>query len=185
MEKFEQFIDKHKVEFTSILASLESSLRVARYELEWYENASVPIIEWLQKWNEIEESNYRLPTNISPRKYFISVTPYLEIGNFSFDGYVKIEANVVQPTKQIILHSAEIEHHTINVTVNNIKLNITSYTTRKEYDFLVINLATELVDKTQLTIEITYTGSLNTSELRGFYKSSYINENGEIRYYKS
>ncbi|XP_012230687.2 putative aminopeptidase-2 [Linepithema humile] len=174
VERFEQFIDKHKTELAPILTSLESSLKIAQYELKWYENASVS--------QALKEYNYRLPSNISPRKYFISVTPYLEIGNFTFDGRVKIEADVLQLTKQIILHSAEIEHHTINVTVNQIELGIKNYTTIRKYDFLIINLEEEVLNGTQLTIEITYTGHLNTSELRGFYKSSYINTNGETRW---
>lgn len=168
------------MELSSILPSLESSLKIAQYELKWYKNASVPITEWYLA-QVYKKYNYRLPIDIKPRKYFISVTPYLEIGNFTFDGRVKIEADVMLPTKQIILHSAEIELHAINVTANQRELSIGNSTIVKEYDFLVINLNEELMGETQLTIEITYTGHLNTSELRGFYKSSYINANGETR----
>lgn len=174
VNKFQNLINGHKTEFAPILESLESSLKIARYELEWYKSASVPIIQWLQH-------KYRLPTNISPQKYVISVTPYLEVENFTVDGHVMIEANVVQQTNQIILHSAEIKHHTVNVTANQTPVKIVNQHIEKEYDFFVINLNQELSVGTKLIIEIEYTSHLNTSELRGFYKSSYANEDGKTR----
>ncbi|KAM0729596.1 Aminopeptidase N [Formica fusca] len=175
VDKFQNLINGHKTEFASILESLESSLRIARYELEWYKSTSVPIIRWLQQ-------KYRLPTNISPRKYVISVMPYLEMENFTVDGHVKIEADVVQQTRQIVLHSAEIKHHTVTVTANQTQVKIVNQNIEKEYDFYVINLDQELPAGTKLIIEIEYTSHLNPSELRGFYKSSYVNENGKTRW---
>ncbi|XP_050466418.1 putative aminopeptidase-2 [Cataglyphis hispanica] len=175
VNKFQNLINGHKMEFAPILESLESSLKIARYELEWYKSASVPIIQWLQQ-------KYRLPTNISPQKYVISITPYLEVENFTVDGHVMIEADVVQQTNQIILHSAEIKHHTVNVTANQTPVQIVNQHIEKEYDFFVINLDQKLPVGTKLIIEIEYTSHLNTSELRGFYKSSYVNENGKTRW---
>ncbi|KAL6443889.1 hypothetical protein ACFW04_001722 [Cataglyphis niger] len=175
VNKFQNLINERKTEFAPILESLESSLKIARYELEWYKSASVPIIQWLQQ-------HYRLPTNISPQKYVISVTPYLEVENFTVDGHVMIEADVVNQTNQIILHSAEIKHHTVNVTANQTPVKIVNQHIEKEYDFFVINLDQELTVGTKLIIEIEYTSHLNTSELRGFYKSSYVNEDGKTRW---
>lgn len=181
MNRFQRHINDYKTVFAPILESLESSLRIANYELKWYKSASVPIIQWLQQ--KYKSTAYRLPTNISPRKYVISVTPYLEVENFTVDGRVKIEADVVQQTNQIVLHSAEIKHHTVNVTANQTQVDIVNQLNsfEKEYDFYVINLNQVLPVGTKLIIEIEYTSHLNTSELRGFYKSSYVNEDGKTR----
>lgn len=176
VEKFQNLINK--TEFAPIIESLESSLRIARYELEWYKSFSTSIIRWLRTQNE---TKYRLPTNINPQKYVISVMPYLEVGNFTVDGHVKIEADVVQRTKQIVLHSAEINHHTVTVTANQTEVKIASQNIEKEYDFYKINLDQELPIGTKLIIEIEYTSNLNPSELRGFYKSSYVDNDGKTR----
>ncbi|XP_072748197.1 putative aminopeptidase-2 [Anoplolepis gracilipes] len=179
VEKFQNFIINHNTTFESILESLESSLKIARYELDWYQFTSIPIIGWLRAQ---ETRKYRLPTNISPKKYFISITPYLEMGNFTVDGYVKIEADVVQQTRQIVLHSAEIKHHNVTVTANQAEIKIESQNIEKKYDFYVINLDQELTVGTKLIIEIEYTSHLNPAELRGFYKSSYVDDNGKTRW---
>lgn len=150
---------------------MKSSLSIARYELKWYMAVSGTIIRYLQdEW-------FR---KITPRKYFVSVTPHLKIGDFTFDGNVTIEADVTEKTRQIVLHSAEIKHHTVNVMANETKMEIIKAET-KQSNFYVIDIAKDLPVGTRLVIEIGYTGHLNASELRGFYKSSYVNEKGETR----
>lgn len=146
--------------------------------MKWYNVYSTSIIQWLRAY---DNSRYRLPTNIIPQKYDIFVTPDLETGNFTVDGKVTIEADVIQPTSQIILHSSEITHHDVKVTANLINLDNLKKKVIKRYDLLVIYLKQEVNVGTKLTIEIKYTGNLNATELRGFYKSSYIDDNGEQR----
>ncbi|KAL6254850.1 hypothetical protein P5V15_014189 [Pogonomyrmex californicus] len=53
VNKFEEFINNHKQNLASIQKSLKSSLRVAKYELEWYKINSPSMIRWLQKYNRI------------------------------------------------------------------------------------------------------------------------------------
>jgi len=178
VDKFEKFITNHKENFKSIQTSLENSLRIAKYELGWYSSHSTSITKWLQTFDELA---FRLPTNISPQKYSISITPYLD-GNFTVDGKVTIEADIKQPTSQIILHSSEIEHHEVNVMADQRKMNILEKMVIDQHDFYVITLAKKLTIGTKLTIEIKYTSHLNATEHRGFYKSSYVNEKGETRY---
>ncbi|KAL0111090.1 hypothetical protein PUN28_012804 [Cardiocondyla obscurior] len=179
VDKFEKLINDHKTDFVSIQKSLESSLRIARYELIWYRVYSPSIIEWLQKYDEIA---HRLPANIRPQKYIISVKPYLEPGNFTVDGNVTIEAVVMQPISQIILHSSEIKHHFVEVMANQTFVEILKMTFVPRYDFFKIYLKEELLNQTIVTIRISYTSHLNATELRGFYKSSYVNKEGETRW---
>lgn len=156
-------------------------MKIARYELEWYRSASVSIVPWLLAELSEDPAKYRLPTNITPNTYTISVKPYLEIGNFTFDGHVKIEAEVERGTSEIVLHSAAIDHHTVTVTANKTNVNVTNVRSEEKYDFCIIELAEKLEPKTKLIIEIAYTGHLNATELRGFYKSSYVDEAGRTR----
>ncbi|RLU27565.1 hypothetical protein DMN91_001369 [Ooceraea biroi] len=177
VEKFQKFLERHKTKLAPIYKSLESSLNTAQYELKWYLPISQSIVHWIQGGSE-----YRLPTNILPRKYFVSVTPHLEIGNFTFDGNVRIEADVVQETNRIILHTAEIKVHMATVTANEEDVEIVDQKEVKPYDFYVIDVSKNLPAGAVLTIEIAYEGHLNASELRGFYKSSYMKDTGETRW---
>lgn len=183
LEKFQNLVNRHKTDFKPILESLESSLEVANYELNWTTEASVPIIRWLKAYydDSNNKSKYRLPPNIEPENYTVFITPFLESGNFTFNGNVTIEANVIQATDKIVLHSAEIKHHNITVIANQTKIRVISRNIVNKYDFYIINLSEKLNIGTKLIIEIIYTGHLNTSEFRGFYKGSYVNEAGETR----
>ncbi|KAL6254853.1 hypothetical protein P5V15_014192 [Pogonomyrmex californicus] len=52
INKYEEFINNHKQDFVSIEKSLTSSLRVAKYELEWFKSNSPSMIQWLQKYDK-------------------------------------------------------------------------------------------------------------------------------------
>ncbi|XP_012524023.2 uncharacterized protein LOC105829586 [Monomorium pharaonis] len=180
--KFESLIKKHEENFASIKDSLDYSLKIAKYELNWYNDFSTSIIQWLKTYDELR---YPLPSNIIPKSYVISLTPYLE-DDFHFDGKVTIEADVNQPTDQIILHSSEIKHREVNVkkkSGSNLEtLPIKTKRVVKQYDFYEIHLESKQPSRTQLIIEIEYTGHLNATEHRGFYKSSYVNKTGGLRW---
>ncbi|KYN33599.1 Aminopeptidase N [Trachymyrmex septentrionalis] len=173
VNKFEKFINAHKTNFSSIQKSLEYSLKVAKYELDWYNSYSVSATQWLQTYDNLA---FRLPSNINPKHYFISLTPHLN-GNFTFDGKVTIKADVIQPTNQIILHLSEIEPYEVIVKANQTEVEQLKTKFVDRYEFYVIYLKKELTAGTKLNIKIKYTGHLN-AELRGFYKSSYVSEKG-------
>ncbi|KAG5311631.1 AMPN Aminopeptidase, partial [Acromyrmex insinuator] len=173
VNKFEKFINAHKTNFASIQKSLEYSLKVAKYELDWYNSYSASITQWLQTYDNLR---FRLPNNIIPTHYFISLTPHLN-ENFTFDGKVTIKADVIQPTNQIILHLSEIELDEVIVKANQTEVKKLKEKFVDRYEFYVIYLTTELTTGTKLNIKIKYTGHLN-AELHGFYKSSYVSERG-------
>ncbi|XP_011690580.1 PREDICTED: uncharacterized protein LOC105451677 [Wasmannia auropunctata] len=180
VNKFEELIDSRKVDFKqSIRTVLKRSLKIAQFELVWYNFYARSIIQWLRAPHF--KPAFRLPTNIKPKRYVISITPYLE-GNFTFDGKVRISADIVQPTSLIILHSSKLEHRKVNVTADRKRVNILKKKIVNEYDFYVIYLEKKLRAKTKLIIEIEYTGHLNATEHYGFYKSSYVNDKGETRW---
>lgn len=178
VNKFEEFINKHTKDFVLIQKSLDTSLRIAKYELGWYDSYSPSMIWWLQAY---DYAKYRLPTNIKPKEYVISVTPFFEDRDSIVKGSVTIEAEVMNSTNQIILHSSEMKIHDINVMVNEKKVNVLKGKEVSRYDQYVIYLAEPLPAKASLMIILKYTSNLNATELRGFYKSSYVNEKGETR----
>ncbi|XP_076764228.1 putative aminopeptidase-2 [Xylocopa sonorina] len=192
MDKFEKLIDKHKVEFASALVSLRNSLEIGKYELNWSTKYAKQIISWIIKFNEkhgnnnsIKEndtSEYRLPEDITPKSYSIRVaTNVSELDNFTFTGMVKINAVVATTTKSITLHSANLVNNNISVLVGNTKIPISKIDINETYDFLIIELNQELQPNQNLTITIEFTGYLN-EEMRGFYRSSYIDSFGQTRW---
>ncbi|XP_043263410.1 putative aminopeptidase-2 [Colletes gigas] len=176
VDGFANLIQKHATPFDSILSSLRNSLDIAEYELKNFGSFSDQIASWMTD-NTIDY--YRLPENIIPVDYLIDVTPHIE--TFTFDGEVTIQAQVATKTNKIVLHSSEIKHDKITVSLEGKLLNIDrSYTTEK-YDFLTIVLSEQLPLGSKITIAIKYSGSLN-EEMRGFYRSSYTTSNGDTRW---
>ncbi|XP_015604734.1 uncharacterized protein LOC107272255 [Cephus cinctus] len=129
-------------------------------------------------------TDYRLPTKILPSRYDISVIPYLEDGNFTFDGTVQIGAVVAEATNTIVLHIDQITYHDVTVTLGSTTLDIESISNSTTYHFLIITLKSTLTVGSHITITITYQGTLNT-EMRGFYRSSYVNAAGTTRWLAS
>ncbi|KAL6254852.1 hypothetical protein P5V15_014191 [Pogonomyrmex californicus] len=52
VDKYEEFINRHKLDLTSIQKSLESSLKIAKYELERCKSNSASMIPWLQNYDK-------------------------------------------------------------------------------------------------------------------------------------
>ncbi|KAG7211600.1 hypothetical protein KM043_010856 [Ampulex compressa] len=256
VDKFENLIESHTVEFKIILKSLRHSLEIAKYELGWYRDNGESIISWIRSSGLIEEgttttpksstasdgglnttpsmrttpsvapntttstivssttptpiggndtsstastivsstterpsggkdtadtTDYRLPTAIVPMKYTISVEPLLEPPHFTFEGFVEIAAVVRKSTRKIVLHSAEIEHYGVNVTVNDKDAVILGTSISHKYNFFGIHLKNELPIGASISIKIWYRGHLNR-EMRGFYRSSYIDATGMERW---
>jgi aminopeptidase N len=177
VNKFEKFINDHKEDLAPIQKSLDSSLEIAKYELKWYSKFSASIFQWLQAY---DNAAYRLPKNIVPYEYVISVAPNFE--DFTVKGKVTIEVIVKERTKQIILHSLGIKHDKLNLKDRNNEISYIDTKLKERYDFYVIYLKDELKHDDLITIEIEYTSDLNATDLRGFYKSSYQDEKGETRW---
>lgn len=125
--------------------------------------------------------DYLLPKTSRPINYNIELSTKIDEGLFPFEGRVEIEIEILEFTSNIVLHS-------YSLTIKNIKLmksdrlsviKLKSPEHSKLYDFLTIHTEEDVLIQGEtyfLTIE--YNGVLRDDEA-GFYKSSYINENGE------
>lgn len=192
VDQFESLIETRKTEFKDILESLRDSLQIAKYELLWLKKFQGSIISWITDFNDRESNgtapgendttNYRLPANIIPSSYWIKLKPHInESSDFPFEGQVRIIAEVTRETRNIVLHSSGLSIHKVDILRKNVPLIITNMSVDEKYDFFTIKLVQDLRLWDIVTIEIHYTGHLN-EEMRGFYRSSYKDNDGKTRY---
>ncbi|CAD1472151.1 unnamed protein product, partial [Heterotrigona itama] len=186
----ERLVDKYdsliETEFKDIVKSLSSSLELARYELQWLKRHTKAITSWINDFNSKQESNsinYRLPTSIIPNSYTICIeTNLTDLDNFMFTGSVNIGTIVANKTKNITLHSVDLIHHNISLSSDNKQISYEKTSINKKYDFLVIHLSEELQPGQRLNISIEFTGHMNEEEMRGIYRSWYLDDKGEKKW---
>lgn len=129
-------------------------------------------------------TNYRLPNNSKPLEYDIDLTSRIDNSDFKFSGKIKIKFEVLEKTRSITLH----KHHKLEITkvvFHNKSENDAENDDQQEepvYDkvteFLTLKSAFDMEPKKQYTVEIDYTGELNTDQV-GFYRSFYENDKKE------
>ncbi|KAH0552187.1 hypothetical protein KQX54_006650, partial [Cotesia glomerata] len=182
INKLKIFITNNSKILDPIINSINSSLRLSQFELNFYEKNSPIIIPWIEEYNTKlngnsgEKSNeYRLPQNIVPKKYTIKLTPFIEPGNFTFKGYVEIIAYIVNSTNKVVLHIDDINYETVALSVDDKQIKVNSTAEDKKYHFMNITTNEQMIKGSQLKITIEYTGNLN-AEMSGFYRSSYIDD---------
>ena len=159
--------------------SCKSYLSRADYELIWYDKYTPKIWEWLETTYPSED--YRLPNIVKPSKYRIYLAPYFEEKNFTFSGNVTISLQTVIDTSRIILQANELNIQGLKVFYQSGKeLIVSSWILNKNTHRFSIYLTTTVKMGNVVNVTIQYSGALN-DEMRGFYRSSYINENKEIR----
>lgn len=116
-----------------------------------------------------------LPTNVTPRRYNLTVEPLFD--SFTFNGSVAIDVDVNTPLSSITLNAVEIEIH--SATVNG--ADVAKTTLDDEKQTVTLDLAAELPAESKATVELKFTGILN-DKMAGFYRSSYTDENGNTAY---
>lgn len=125
--------------------------------------------------------NYRLPDNVAPMHYNIKIIPYIEEGNFTFDGESTINITIRHITQNLSLHTLEL---TIDEAATSLFDNdgIVYTPATYNYDFithiLVLNFDDELLPG-NYTLKMRYVGILH-DDLQGFFRISYVNEEGNI-----
>ncbi|XP_025270275.1 puromycin-sensitive aminopeptidase-like protein, partial [Camponotus floridanus] len=133
--------------------------------------------------NDTHVINYRLPDNVAPMHYNIKLIPYIEEGNFTFDGESAINITIRHVTQNLSLHTLEL---TIDDAATSLfdKDGIVHMPTTYSYDFithiLVLYFDHEL-SPGNYTLKMRYVGILN-DDLHGFFRVSYVNEEGNLEW---
>lgn len=119
-------------------------------------------------------TTYRLPNNTIPETYDLSIRTWIDEGNGTFTGTVRIGILATESTDFIRLHHNVDQVQSVAVLSANeqpIAIGETSY--NPEYSFLTIPIAgSNLTQGTRYFIDIDYVGFMNS--FSGFYRSSYV-----------
>ncbi len=106
----------------------------------------------------------RLPETARPDNYKLKFTPDLD--KATFEGEETISLQVLKPTSEITLNSADIEFHEVSITSGGGTQKAT-VTPDKDKEMVALAVQTPLAAG-PATIHITYSGILN-NEMRGLY----------------
>ncbi len=124
-----------------------------------------------QPWNSV-----RLPTNVIPEHYRIDLT--LDLDNFAVSGSVEILCNVVDTTSIILVHARE-----MNIITSTVIFDYTTIEAEgaaQSNEFYVLTLPQE-VGPGEVRVQLSFEYTLS-EVLSGFYRSSYIDGDGQQRY---
>ncbi|XP_073836599.1 aminopeptidase N-like [Musca autumnalis] len=137
-------------------------------------------------------THYRLPTSIKPNHYHLKIITYLEESkNFSFDGLVSIQFQVLEDTTNITLHVGNLTVDEKRIELYNVDKedggddNITfcleNIEKIPEHDYFIIQLCQTLSQGQSYNLTLHFRGILN-DDLHGYYRSSYVDENNATKW---
>jgi len=124
-----------------------------------------------------EEDSLRLPGNSIPLSYELSLWASPHTSRRAFNGTVRITIQITENSNRITLHNKEllVESVVVKDSGSNEMLQMVTYEPAK--DFMQIHiLSRQLIAGERITVEITYTGLIQTNML-GFYQSTYTVDN--------
>jgi len=108
----------------------------------------------------------RLPTNVTPQHYSLTLAPDLKSATFT--GKEEIDVALAQPATSITLNAAEITFRSVTITADG-KTQTARVSENKHNEQVSLQVPSE-IPAGKATIQIDYTGILN-DQLRGFYLS--------------
>jgi puromycin-sensitive aminopeptidase len=125
---------------------------------------------------QLDESAYRLPRTVLPRRYELTIAPDLD--GASFAGQVDIAVEVVEPVTEVILNCKELDVGETWVLVAGERIECT-YALDAERERITLSLARPL-EPGDADVHLSFHGILN-DKLTGFYRSVYTDDAGEQR----
>ncbi len=120
-----------------------------------------------------------IPSDVRPLGYDITLEP--DFATFTFRGSESVQIEVSSPTNSITLNAIELDIQSCTVTPGGSEtLSAEAISFNEEEETATFKFASQLPTGTA-TLDIEFTGELN-DKLRGFYRSSYIDIDGNERY---
>ncbi len=126
-----------------------------------------------------ESQAVMLPGDVRPVSYDLTLTPDLE--RFTFRGDETIEIEVLEPTDRIVLNCTEIDIQSCRVTLADGNALAPDNTRMDQAEETATFWFGATLPRGIARLHINFSGQLN-DRLRGFYRSSYTDPNGEERY---
>ena len=120
-----------------------------------------------------------LPTNVRPARYDLTLTP--DLAEFTFRGQETVEIEVLQPTSEITLNSAELEILSCRLNLPDGSSRAPAETSFNEEEETATFRFGSALPVGPAKLELEFSGGLN-DKLRGFYRSKYTSESGDERY---
>ncbi|TRM61760.1 peptidase family M1-domain-containing protein [Schizophyllum amplum] len=122
-----------------------------------------------------EQSKFRLPTNVRPTHYDVTIQTDLE--KLTFSGFVKISLDVKEETKDLVLHSAALELSPARVYSEALKTEQTQsgQSFEESQERLTVSFPNALPAGSKALLTIPFHGPL-TGNLMGYYKSTWEDE---------
>ena len=121
------------------------------------------------------EKPYRLPTNVTPERYELKLTP--DLTTWTFTGDEKISIHVHEPVREIILNAAELELHAVSLQTADGKVREGRVNLDSENERATLSFG-EPVPAGRGDLHIQFSGILN-DKLHGFYRSTYKGADGQ------
>ncbi len=120
-----------------------------------------------------------VPANVKPWKYRITLEP--DFSTFTFTGSERIQIDILSPTTSITLNSIEIAIQSCSITLSDGTELAAQSTLLNEEDETASFQFGVVLPAGEATLSIEFTGELN-DKLRGFYRSSYTDIDGNERF---
>lgn len=146
-----------------------------------YNNNGTEFIKSSRFRTSLENKIFRLPKDVRPIHYDITLRPNLKTGTFK--GIVNITINITKPRRDIFIHNRALVIKTLNLSYdNNVVVPVLNVNDKKSEQVFQITLKKNAKPRIYYLF-IEYSGHLgaNKSKLSGFYRSSYENKNGTYR----
>ena len=127
----------------------------------------------------------RLPTHLLPEKYVVKLVPFIIPDNYTIKGYSEAYLNCEQEGTNITLHIAEMTIDEDSVVIEEVgggeSFRVSQHKYDKDREFYIAQLDRSMKPGKQYVIKMHFTAILRDG-LKGFYRSTYKNENGENRF---
>lgn len=125
---------------------------------------------------------YRLPNHTHPETYDLSLVTRVDLGEFDYQGVVKIGILVDEPTRQIVLHKSRLTILDVKLTrvdgPTPLQVPLQPYTFNAMTELLsIVTNATILYPGEHLLLEISFSNTISVGR-GGFFRHSYEDSAG-------
>lgn len=128
-------------------------------------------------------TTFRLPNATLPNSYDVTLRTRIHDGDFAFSGNVKVNISIVEPTNRITLHHRYLTVQEVRLWsgANNSSVPVLSFSYNSTFEFFSVAVQETLAPGETFILDVDYNGTLRSDEA-GFYRSSYLADNGTRRF---